>query len=151
MKYRNFISLMMAFCFMATAGTGMCYFFGIKSDAIEAIHVLFGLVFTVLSVLHICRNISSLKKYSVNGKGKSIRKELLLGLIAVSVLLLICFSGQFAVDLAHSGRRLFKNEKIRTSYERDVQGKNKEPMKEQLKMGNNKNINDLRYDLYEDK
>ncbi len=113
-KNRNFISLTIAFAYVAISITGLFLYFGIKSEAIEIIHVLFGILFTVLVIFHIWYNFASIRNYSKNKKSNAVRKELIISFTGSMVLLLLmCFGFSFMEDLSHAGRNLFGNDKRR--------------------------------------
>lgn len=112
MKNRNFVSLSISFSFVAIAVTGIFLYLGIKSEAIEIVHVLFGLIFTGLAVFHIRYNFASIKNYSANRKTNGIRKELVAsGLVNSLLLLLMCLGFSFMDELTHAGRDLVGNGK----------------------------------------
>ncbi len=68
MKSRNYTSLTIAFAFIAIAITGLSLYFGVKSEAIETIHVLFGWIFTGFAIAHIWFNFKSIRNYSKDRK-----------------------------------------------------------------------------------
>src|SRR5882672_10701003 len=102
MKKRNFVSLTIAFSFAAISCTGLCLYFGLKSEAIEIVHVLFGLIFTATAIFHICYNFYSLRHYSKSRKESGIKKELVTSLSACLVLLIVmCLDLPFMESLSH--------------------------------------------------
>lgn len=108
MKSRNYTSLTIAFAFIAIAITGLSLYFGVKSEAIETIHVLFGWIFTGFAIAHIWFNFKSIRNYSKDRKTKLAKKELIIS-SSVSVVLIIamCLGFAFTDQLAHAGRNLF--------------------------------------------
>ncbi len=111
-KNRNLTSIILGFSFVATAITGLLYFFGIKSQTIEVVHILFGLLFVIFCIIHIVYNFKSLSSYILNKKTSNIRKETVIGLSVCFILFLIMCSGLEVVsDIANSGKRLFAKEK----------------------------------------
>ncbi len=114
MKFRprNFVSIIITVGFISVAITGLLYFFGIKSNAVETVHVLFGLIFVIFMGFHIWYNFPSLKNYTVNKKSKGVKREILLGTIfSLLLLTFMCFGGGVATALAESGRQLFSGKK----------------------------------------
>jgi hypothetical protein len=120
-KNRNFVSILIVFGFLAISITGVCYFIGVKSNIIEVVHVLFGLLFVVLIGFHIFYNFTSLKNYSVNRKVKSIRKELIIGTsISLVLLAIMCFNLDFSFDLANSGKNLLSSGRKNNDRQKDA-------------------------------
>lgn len=112
MKKRNFVSLTIAFSFLAISSTGLCLYLGLKSEVIETVHVLFGLIFTATAVFHIWYNFASLRNYSLNRKIHGIRRELLIAFSCCAALLaVICTGSSIMDDLSHAGRYLSGNGK----------------------------------------
>ncbi|HEY0298203.1 MAG TPA: DUF4405 domain-containing protein, partial [Arachidicoccus sp.] len=112
MKGRNLVSLFIAFSFIAIASTGLLLYLGIKSEMIETVHVLFGLLFSGFATAHIWLNFKSLKKYLKNRHTNFAAKELI-GSMGFSVLLLaiIVCGFSFPDEWAHAGRNLPWNKK----------------------------------------
>lgn len=109
-RNRNFVSVTITVGFLSVAITGLLYFFGIKSDAVEVIHVLFGLIFVFFTGFHIWYNFSSLKNYVTDGKKNTLKKEMLFSMMfSIILLAFMCFGGGVATSLAESGRQLFSD------------------------------------------
>ncbi len=87
MKNKNVISLTIAFAIVALGTSGLLLYFGLKPQAVTAIHVLFGLLFTGFVIFHIRNNWSSLKLYTRERKSTVIKKEFYVALTGVLVLL----------------------------------------------------------------
>ncbi|MCW3083850.1 MAG: hypothetical protein JWP12_1216 [Bacteroidetes bacterium] len=120
MKSRNFVSLTIAFSFLAISVTGLLLYFGVKSESIETIHVLFGLLFTGFAIFHIWYNFSSLKNYSKNRKTNVIKKEFAFAsLIFIFLTIVMCLGFSFIEDLSHAGRILAGHNK---SHQRKDEG-----------------------------
>jgi hypothetical protein len=87
MKQKNFVSLMMAFGFLAIAVSGILMYFDLKPGPVKGIHVLFGLMLIGFAVFHILNNWGSLKLYMKDKGSGSIRKELVIGSLITGVVL----------------------------------------------------------------
>jgi uncharacterized membrane protein len=109
MNLRSLVSIVLVFGFLAVTITGFCLFFGVKSHAIEAIHILIGILFSALAIIHIVYSFPALKKYfKKQPPRKVISKELIWGLvISIILFFLICYADQFFFGLSHSGRNMF--------------------------------------------
>ncbi len=119
MKNRNFVSLSIAIAFVAISATGLLLYFGIKADAVEIVHVLFGLLFIGFVVFHIRYNFSALKNYAKDRKTRTVRKELVAAcFVSTALLITMCQGFSFMEDLAHAGRNLLgKNKRYDGSHE----------------------------------
>jgi len=88
MKKKNIISLFVAMAFLFLAGSGLLLYFGLKPEAVTAIHVLLGLLFVGFAIFHIRNNWGSLKVYTKERKEGKIKKEFLLASVVVLIFLL---------------------------------------------------------------
>lgn len=76
MKRKNFISLIMAWTFLAISISGLLMYFDLKPNPVKGIHVLFGLILIGFGVFHILNNWGSLKLYMKDkGSGASRRNS----------------------------------------------------------------------------
>ncbi len=78
MKKKNFISLTVAFAFLALSITGILLFIKQKAHATEITHTVFGLTFIGFAVFHIINNWSSIIGYSKDRKSGSYQKEFII-------------------------------------------------------------------------
>lgn len=88
MKRKNFISLIMAWTFLAIAVSGLLMYFDLKPNPVKGIHVLFGLILIGFGVFHILNNWGSLKSYMKDKGTGSMKKELVYGSLLAGVVLL---------------------------------------------------------------
>ena len=88
MKKKNIISLCIALAFLCLATTGILLYFGLKPEAVTAIHVLLGLLFIGFAIFHIINNWGSLKVYTKERKEGKIKKEFFMATLIVLVFLI---------------------------------------------------------------
>ena len=111
MKSKNIISLTIAFIIVCLGTTGLLLYFGLKPQAVTAIHVLFGLLFIGFIIFHIKNNWSSLKVYTKERKSSIIHKEFYLAAgIAIVVLTGAGFNLPPFGQLVHAGEALTRGE-----------------------------------------
>ncbi len=111
MKRKNIISLTISFAVVCSGVTGLLLYFGLKPQAVTAIHVLFGLLFIGFIIFHIRNNWSSLKVYTKERKGSAIHKEFYLAAgIAIVVLVGAGFNLPPFAELVHAGEELGRGE-----------------------------------------
>jgi hypothetical protein len=114
MKSKNFISLCISMAFVALSVTGLLLYFAQKSQPVEMIHSLLGIVFVAFAIFHIINNWSSWTSY-VSEKGtKKVKKEFVISLI----IMLILVAGTAAdlppfEEMARAGKSLFGGNKMR--------------------------------------
>ncbi len=107
MKNKSIISLTIAFAIVAVGTTGLLLYFGLKPQAVTAIHVLFGLLFLGFVIFHIKNNWSSLRVYTKEKKSSKIQKEFFLALGIFAVLAVGAASGLPPFGpLVHAGENL---------------------------------------------
>jgi hypothetical protein len=112
MKRKNLVSLTIAFAIVCSGMTGLLLYFGLKPQAVTAIHVLFGLLFVGFVIFHIKNNWSSLKVYTKERKSSAIHKEFYLAAgIAIVVLAGAGFNLPPFGELVHAGEELGRGER----------------------------------------
>ena len=112
MKKKNIISLTIALAFLFLAITGLLLYFGLKPEAVTAIHVLLGLTFIGFAIFHIKNNWGSLKVYTKERKEGKIKKEFLIASIVVGIFLIGAgFSLPPFAQIQHFGEDLTRGEK----------------------------------------
>ena len=112
MKNKNVISLTIAFAILALGTSGLLLYFGLKPQAVTAIHVLFGLLFIGFIIFHIRNNWSSLKVYTRERKSTVIQKEFYVALTGVLVLLAgAALNLPPFGELVHAGENLTRGDK----------------------------------------
>ena len=111
MKNKSIISLTIAFAIVAVGCTGLLLYFGLKPQAVTAIHVLFGLLFIGFIIFHIRNNWSSLKVYTRERGTRTIQKEFFLALGIFMLLAIGAASGLPPFGpLVHAGENLTRGE-----------------------------------------
>lgn len=132
MKNKNIISLSIALAFTCLATTGILLYFGLKPEAVTAIHVLLGLLFVGFAVFHIKNNWGSLKAYTKERKAGKIKKEFLLASLIVLLFLVGAgFSLPPFTQIQHFGEDLTRGEKKggffdKTSFDKITTNKDKQ-------------------------
>lgn len=112
MKKKNIISLSIALAFLFLAITGVLLYFGLKPEAVTAIHVLLGLTFIGFAFFHIKNNWGSLKVYTKERKEGKIKKEFLVASIIVGILLVGAgFSLPPFAQIQHFGEDLTRGDR----------------------------------------
>jgi Domain of unknown function (DUF4405) len=112
MKRKNIVSLTIAFAIVCLGTTGLLLYFGLKPQAVTAIHVLFGLLFIGFVIFHIKNNWSSLKVYTKERKSSIIHKEFYVAAgIAIVVLTGAGFNLPPFGELVHAGEELVRGER----------------------------------------
>jgi Domain of unknown function (DUF4405) len=121
MKSKNIISLTIAFIIVCLGTTGLLLYFGLKPQAVTAIHVLFGLLFIGFIIFHIKNNWSSLKVYTKERKSSIIHKEVYLAAgIAIVVLTGAGFNLPPFGALVHAGEELTRGGKREGRFNRTM-------------------------------
>jgi hypothetical protein len=103
MKKKNFISLTVAFAFLALSITGILLYVKQKAHAVEMTHTIFGLIFVGFAIFHIINNWSSITGYSKERKSGKIQKELIIAGIAFLVIL-VAAATELLEPVAEAGR-----------------------------------------------
>ena len=88
-KNKNLISLIVAGAFFFLSISGILMWLKQKPHVVEMTHTVFGLLFISIAVFHIVNNWGSLKAYSKDKVSGSIKKELLIALLIVGVILVL--------------------------------------------------------------
>jgi len=111
MRKKNIISLFIALAFLFLAGSGLLLYFGLKPEAVTAIHVLLGLLFVGFAIFHINNNWGSLKTYTKERKQGKVKKEFLVAAVVISIFLLGAgFSLPPFKQIQHFGKDLIRGE-----------------------------------------
>ena len=112
MKSKNLVSLSVAAVFAVLSITGMLIYLGQGNHTIDHTHAWFGVLFFGAAIFHIINNWPSLKGYSKDRKTGSIRRELVLPGLVVSLFVAgIALDWPVFKDLANAGKKAFRPEK----------------------------------------
>jgi hypothetical protein len=114
MKSKNFVSLSISLIFISIAITGLWLFTGQKVHAVETTHSLLGVLFVGFAIFHIANNWSSWKGYVGGLNNGGIRKEFVISIILVGVIVAgAALSLPPFEEMSRAGKALFGNRRTK--------------------------------------
>jgi hypothetical protein len=89
MKKKNLVSLSISLAFLTLSATGLLLYIKKKPHFVEMTHTIFGLLFIAVAIFHIVNNWASLKSYLRDKNNGSIRKELIVSVAVIGLLIVL--------------------------------------------------------------
>jgi hypothetical protein len=124
-KKKNFVSLGVAISFVVIAVTGLLMYFLSHGEIVSTLHIVFGLLFTLVAIFHLLNNWPSIKAYTAVPETKKQKKTLSKEIITITILTLLVLLGtslqwqpvKFLYDWGQSFRIAQKQEQKHLEYE----------------------------------